>query len=132
MGVPGFAGLLGLLVFLAGSGYLARSPIHRDAVLPLMLALAGPPVGLLTVGVLYLMWLPDACSTTTERPVNTVNGRSGRGQGGRLTGHRFHAGQAARLASQSPASGTTSPGGGLQREYPAQRHHPGERGENHP
>ncbi|MFT4228383.1 DUF1353 domain-containing protein [Micropruina sp.] len=82
LGVPGFLGLLGLLVFLAGSGYLARSPVRRDAVLPLTLALAGPPVGLvalITVGVLSLMWLPDAFSTTTEGPVNTVNGRSGRG-----------------------------------------------------
>ena len=48
----------------------------------LTLALAGPPVGLValnTVGVLYLMWLPDAFSTTAGGPVNTVNGRSGRG-----------------------------------------------------
>lgn len=82
IGVPGFLGLLGLLAFLAGSGYLARSPVRRDGLLPLVLALAGPPVGmvaLLTVAVLYLLWLPDAFSTAGEGPVNTVDRGNGLG-----------------------------------------------------
>ena len=77
VGLPGFLAVLGLAAFLAGSGYLARSPVRRDGVLPLVIALAGPPVGLValvTVAVLYLLWLPDAFSPAGEGPVNTVDG----------------------------------------------------------
>ncbi len=77
VGLPGFLAVLGLAAFLAGSGYLARSPVRRDGVLPLLIALAGPPVGLValvTVAVLYLLWLPDAFSPAGDGPVNTVDG----------------------------------------------------------
>ncbi len=82
VGVPGFLACVGLLGFLAGSGYLARAPIRRDGLLPLVLALAGPPVGLValvTVAVLYLLWLPDSFSAAGEGPVNTVDGGNGLG-----------------------------------------------------
>lgn len=74
-GVPGFVAVLGALVFVAGSGFLALSPVRRDGLLPLLLAVAGPPVGLValvTVVALYLLWVPDAFGPVSEGPVNTV------------------------------------------------------------
>ena len=80
IGVPGFLAIVGVAGFLAGSGYLARSPVRRDGVLPLVVALAGPPVGLvalITLAALFLLWLPDAFGATGEGPVNTLE-RTGR------------------------------------------------------
>lgn len=76
-GIPGFLAVLGVLGFLAGSAYLARSPIRRDAVLPAVVAVAGPAVGLvalITLAALFVLWLPDAFGATGEGPVNTVDG----------------------------------------------------------
>lgn len=79
VGVPAFLAILGVLVFLAGSGFLlAVSPVRRDALLPLALTVAAPTVGLValvTIGVLYLLWLPDAFARDAMGPVNTINGR---------------------------------------------------------
>ncbi len=79
VGVPAFLAILGVLAFLAGSGFLlAVSPVRRDVVLPLVLTVAAPTVGvvaLVTIGVLYLLWLPDAFVKDTTGPVNTVNAR---------------------------------------------------------
>ncbi|MFT4216978.1 MAG: DUF1353 domain-containing protein [Micropruina sp.] len=76
VGVPGFLAFVGLVAFLAGSGYLSRSPIRRDGALPAVVALAGPPIGvvaLITAVALYLLWLPDAFSTTGEGPLNSLD-----------------------------------------------------------
>lgn len=74
-GVPGFIAVLGALAFVAGSVFLALSPVHRDALLPLLLAVAGPPVALVavvTLAVLYLLWVPDAFGPVAEGPINTI------------------------------------------------------------
>jgi len=76
VGIPGFLALLGALALLAGSVFLALSPVRRDAVLPLMLAIAAPTIGLIalvTIVVLYVLWIPDAFSGVTEGPINTVD-----------------------------------------------------------
>ncbi|MCB0891558.1 MAG: DUF1353 domain-containing protein [Propionibacteriaceae bacterium] len=75
LALPGWAGLAALALFVAGSGVLAASPVRRDALLPLVVALAGPWVGLVagvTVVVLYLLWIPDAFSPASCGPINTV------------------------------------------------------------
>ncbi|MFT4295450.1 MAG: DUF1353 domain-containing protein [Micropruina sp.] len=84
VGMPGLLAVLGLLAFLGGSGYLATSPVRRDAVLPLVLTIAAPTVGLValvTVGVLYLLWLPDAFAGFDTGPVNTLTGHGGQSWG---------------------------------------------------
>lgn len=75
-GIPGWLAGTGLGVFLVGSAYLGlASPCRRDAALPLLTAVAGPWVGVVgvaTIGVLYLLWVPDAFARTNDGPVNTV------------------------------------------------------------
>lgn len=74
-GVPGFIAVLGALAFVAGSVFLGLSPARRDALLPLLLVVAGIPVGLValvTLVVLYLLWIPDAFGPVAEGPINTV------------------------------------------------------------
>lgn len=77
--VPGWLAILGAAAFVAGSLFLLRSPVRRDALLPLLVALTGLPVGLVgavTLGALYLLWLPDAFGDTGGGPVNTVRSSS--------------------------------------------------------
>lgn len=77
-GVPGWLAVAGLALCVLGSGYLGLvSPCRRDAALPLLTATAGPfvgLVGLVTLATLYLLWIPDACSSDGGAPVNTVDG----------------------------------------------------------
>lgn len=75
--LPDWLGLTGAVVFVAGSAVFATSPVRRDALLPLIVAVAGPSVGLVaaaTMAALYLLWIPDAFSPASCGPVNTVEG----------------------------------------------------------
>lgn len=82
--VPDWLALTGLVAFAAGSAVLVLSPVRRDVLLPLLTAVAAPWVGLVaavTVGVLFLLWIPDAFSRVASGPINTVEASRRRHQG---------------------------------------------------
>lgn len=92
VGVPGWLAMLGLLAFVGGSVVLALSTVRRDGLLPLICTVAVPSVGLValvTVAVLYVLWVPDAFGRVCEGPINLIERRASGG------GHAPHQGDEA-------------------------------------